>query len=339
MRAASDVDEPRRNPCAQPLSADCLRQVPRKPVETLASFLLTDRPSAAATPTVKGKKGKAKGKNAVKKGGQKKMTKEEAKAAQLQKDKEELDNLWIAATALEIEFDQLKFDKLQDIKYLVEVQNSTIPGAGKGVFAIQDLEPGVIVGFYPVHGLGFLTDPTDVEGKSVMAASTEDKEYFASLQEDNKTMYRSSLKDPIIKGRSMFVDFNPTREPHPSWLAPFVNDAAKCNGTNERQVRLYYKKAYANRNCIVIHLWPLPLLVLATNKPVKAGEELRQLYGHAHWFMGDEVTAAIAHAQRKKHDAEYQKIGKIVEENYIKDIAQLGQQWLTLMQVLQQTSR
>ena len=43
---------------------------------------------------------------------------------------------------------------MQTCRDSVEISDSTIPGAGRGLFASRDIAKGTIIALYPIHSLG-----------------------------------------------------------------------------------------------------------------------------------------------------------------------------------------
>lgn len=169
----------------------------------------------------------------------------------------------------------------------VTVAPSTIPCAGKGLFAQRDLKRGTIVSLYPVHatGINFFDD-----GSSYwITLDEEDEKYFfkdtEGEKEANYLVYLLGNRSPEegLNG-APFVDANPNRSPRPGWLAHYINDGAIITSNSERGVLDYLESSSAKENCAICPFGPSPLMAAVTTIDVKKGEELLTSYGSSYWL-------------------------------------------------------
>jgi SET domain-containing protein len=120
----------------------------------------------------------------------------------------------------------LYFSFKNDDGTFIVVKQSSIPGAGKGVFATRDIEQGVTIGEYTgelvnmseirEHGKyawslrnGQAVDAVDPEKSNwlryINDHRTEEGNNLAIYEHDNKVYYQT--KRPIKKGSELFVSY------------------------------------------------------------------------------------------------------------------------------------
>jgi hypothetical protein len=199
----------------------------------------------------------------------------------------------------------------------VEVKTSSIPNAGRGLFAVQDIPAGQIVSFYPVHTLG-VTLPDDGGTYSVQHVEVDDdtkhKNHKNTNQRSNNNNDNGSINnhahnapnenesqsdgsytlyliggrplagvyvEDLCEGSRPFVDVDLEQLIRPGWMAHFINDGAIVTRPNDTS---YYEKSLAAQNCVLIPLGPAPLLVAVTTKPVPKGAELFVSYFYTYWM-------------------------------------------------------
>lgn len=174
----------------------------------------------------------------------------------------------------------------------IAVKDSSIKGAGKGLFATKNIQRGSIVSFYPAHSLGIEL------GESQMWVSTNDsdKEYF-SKNPPGSSSYLHATDQPIfnrpsiladispeLKDVPIYLDANPNREVDPLWVSQYINDGAIVTSNDEMGVSQYYEQSKRKKNCIHIPFGPSPIMATVATRKIKKGEELFTSYGCVYWL-------------------------------------------------------
>ena len=121
----------------------------------------------------------------------------------------------------------------------VVVKNSSIPGAGKGLFATKNIKAGSICCFYPAHTLGIELGDRQLW----MSANESDREYF-SKNPPGSSSYLHATDQPIfdrpsiladiapelLKDAPIYLDVNPNKEDiDPLWVSHYINDGGNCD--------------------------------------------------------------------------------------------------------------
>lgn len=175
----------------------------------------------------------------------------------------------------------------ENIKKNIEIRESTIPGAGLGLFAKKAMKANTIVSFYPAHALGVDNDIT-----GFISLQESDVKYFAK-NPSNKSSYLHCTDQPIFERKSLlddlveepiYLDVNPNREVVDGWVSQMINDGATVMKNSEEGVLKYYDLSKKAKNCIHIPFGPSPIMATATTKKVKKGEELFTSYGGTYWL-------------------------------------------------------
>jgi len=191
-------------------------------------------------------------------------------------------------------------------KDAIHVSPSTIPGAGRGLFATKHIQAGTIVSFYPVHGIG-----VDLGGPNVAIASLEEQDQFYFDHPDNNNNEESPNYRQYLLGnrplngyyfssdsldssnndnqklplQKLFIDINPQRPLHPGWMSHCLNDGAVVEEYSKQGVVTYYKVSFQQQNCLQIPFGPAPIMATVTTRTVQAGDELFASYGSAYWLQ------------------------------------------------------
>ena len=174
---------------------------------------------------------------------------------------------------------------LSKIDKQVEIKDSTIPNAGKGLFAKKAIKANTLVGFYPAHALG-------VEDCFVYS-NEKDASYFADHPSPNSD-YLHCTDQPLFQRPSLllqgdtnnpvYLDVNPNRPITTGWVSQMINDGAIVSEPTEAGILQYYQAAKVNNNCVHIPFGPSPILATITTKKLKAGSELFTTYGGVYWL-------------------------------------------------------
>jgi hypothetical protein len=174
------------------------------------------------------------------------------------------------------------------ITKLVTVQDSSIPGAGKGLFAAKDLLAGTIVGFYPTHCIGVATE----QSSPYVTLDPVNQEYFDNDQDSNYMQFivgsRPLLGTDVaqaFQGNPIFVDANPNLPINPGWVGHLVNDGAIVSENTEAGLLKYYKDSNLVNNCVNIPFGPSPIVATVTTQDIEKGGELFTSYGCLYWLQ------------------------------------------------------
>jgi hypothetical protein len=198
---------------------------------------------------------------------------------------------------------------------IVVVAESSIVGAGMGLFAQQDIPGGTIIAFYPVHGMGMdLSNDKEHEDFSIfIGLDPTDQQYFDLTSNDDYlqeylvlgsgTVGTTGLAQ-VASDISLLIDINPNRMVHPPWVGHFINDGATLEENSEQGIMEYNQQSQEAKNCVhAVPFGPLPLMASVTTRDVKEGEELFSSYGGSYWvqYLGDgtEEMASVEEGIRK----------------------------------------
>eukprot|EP00980_Cylindrotheca_fusiformis_P007528 scaffold1561_cov129-Cylindrotheca_fusiformis.AAC.20 len=197
----------------------------------------------------------------------------------------------------------------------VKVAESSIPEAGKGLFATKNIKAGTIVSFYPAHTLGVEYG----DESFFVTLSDADRNYFNDCP-PHASSYLHATDQPIFKRHSviadlgaevshlpLYLDVNPNREVSPAWVSQFINDGAIMPDNTESGISVYYKESKLKKNCIHIPFGPSPILATIATKKIKKGEELFTSYGCVYWigvqFPNEEGSRMTEQIQQQINDS------------------------------------
>ena len=183
------------------------------------------------------------------------------------------------------EFMATRPPKLQDLfrtcKESVHVAKSSIPAAGKGLFASQDIQAGSIITFYPVHALGVNFRDGSCFLYSKDGHDHAKSAYVLSLI-GNRPILGIDLQNDF-DGMG-FVDADPGRTVSPAWQCHFINDGAIIQKNTPEAVMQYYKASLESQNAIFLPLGPSPLCAAVATKDISKGQEIFACYGRSYWL-------------------------------------------------------
>jgi hypothetical protein len=191
-----------------------------------------------------------------------------------------------------------KMEMIQDfvaeqIPNLVEVRQSTVTGAGMGLFVKETIPAGTLVAFYPAHVVGINLGETtrritlDKSGKSMEQHTWEENalsglDYIQYVIGNRPILSNHIAKDLGVD--SIFLDVDIKRKSIPLWNAHMINDGAIVLSNTEDGVLKYYQDSRVAKNCVTIPFGPSPLLATITSKNLRRGEELFTTYGCSYWL-------------------------------------------------------
>ena len=164
-------------------------------------------------------------------------------------------------------------------------KESTIPQAGRGLFAARDLKAGSIVALYPVHTMGINLFQG---GSEWVALDSSDQDYFMAASENDLPNYSLFLLGNRVEEAkfdgTMIVDCNPNRRDLTGWLAHRINDGAMMTENSEDGILQYLEESLSKQNTAIAQWGPSPLLAAVTTTDVREGEELFTPYGLSYWL-------------------------------------------------------
>lgn len=193
----------------------------------------------------------------------------------------------------------------------VEIRDSTIPGAGLGLFAKKNIKANTIVSFYPAHALGVDAGSDDAASAlPFVSTGDEDREHFRT-HPSGRSGYLHCIDQPIFKRPSLladsassgrlppeqwgavplYLDCNPNRPiTDGAWVSQMINDGARVEANTVESVLEYYRATGSAKNCVHIPFGPSPIMATVATKKVKKGQELFTSYGCTYW-LGDLLGA------------------------------------------------
>ena len=183
-----------------------------------------------------------------------------------------------------------------------EVRPSTIEGLG--LFARVEMAENAVASFYPIHALGSGSG----DGGVCLTSGDANNAYFGA--DEKSAPYRATPSHRTLSTSAwpddLWIDANPNLEDKPGWLAHRANDAAFMTAGHPAQADIlaYYSQCREAANCVLVPFGAAaPVMCLWTLRPVAAGEELLQIYGHDYWVtrqgggrvppMSEAVLAAV----------------------------------------------
>jgi hypothetical protein len=197
---------------------------------------------------------------------------------------------------------------------MVEIRDSSISEAGKGLFARKAIKANTIISFYPVHALGTNIDQP-------FTTSNDDDELYFRTTPTSQSLYLHCTDQPIFRRTSilantvaeqsklssssstsksiaddpLFLDVNPNRKLMDGWVSHIINDGATMtmpvstttsrHPDTETSMLEYYQSSKLKKNCIHIPFGPSPIIATVTTKKIMKDEELFTTYGGVRFFL------------------------------------------------------
>jgi len=179
---------------------------------------------------------------------------------------------------------------------LVEVKESSIPGAGLGLFAREKIKSGTIISFYPAHLLGI--DLGDSIIRRELAKHGEsgkidvDQEDEVGDCDDAACLHYVVGSRPLMNtniiddlgGETIFINVDPNQDDSPGFASHRINDGATVMANDEASVLSYYDATRKSKNCCHVPFGPSPLLATVATRKIKKGDELFTTYGCSYWL-------------------------------------------------------
>lgn len=227
------------------------------------------------------------------------------------------------------------------IKINVKVDSSSIAGAGKGIFALQNIKAGTLIGLYPVHAIGIdYGDDTSV----CVASTAEDQQNFDNDSAGSTYIQyligSRRLGDAEFGSDCLFVDVNPNRPVREGWISHYINDGATVTSNSEKGMLDYYAASRTRKNCVTVPFGPSPILATFTTRKVKKGDELFTSYGCMYWLEAlledGEICADISEAVQLQVKLSAQDLFDamiLARKTYCNLLAELEEAFLKLGQI------
>jgi len=181
---------------------------------------------------------------------------------------------------------------------MVEVKQSSIPGAGLGLFAKEQIKSGTLVSFMPCHTLGIdlgesirrvsLLDHNNTAGSQTTTQTYEHTEgkgeevYLLNILGSRPLMKKDISSD--LGGESIFLDVDSRQTESIGFDGHRVNDGATVFENNEDGCLVYYRSSRKAKNCVHVPFGPSPLIATVTTRKIKKGDEFFTTYGCSYWL-------------------------------------------------------
>jgi hypothetical protein len=161
----------------------------------------------------------------------------------------------------------------------IEVKESSIPGAGLGLFAKKSIKSGTVISFYPAHVIGVEggDDSNYYRVVSIDASGKTHEKQGDSMNEEEKSgqayLHHILGNRPIIGvdvqslgAESIYIDVDINQDLDPSFGSHWINDGAVVSSNSEDGVLTYYQESRKAKNCVHVPFGPSPLMTTVTTK-------------------------------------------------------------------------
>jgi len=175
---------------------------------------------------------------------------------------------------------------------------STIPGAGRGLFASRDIEAGEIITLYPGDVIiAWGKSVGDFSGKvSVLFGNHVKKE---DQQAVGKRLSSNSARSYEIKiGDHHSLVADPLLANYPAYLGHIANDSAMLNSNKKASLDKYRIASEKGHNAAYFEMEGSHLAQVAT-KSIMKGEEIFVSYGSDYWCSRSGTTAAVKKTKKQ----------------------------------------
>ena len=189
----------------------------------------------------------------------------------------------------------------------LEVKASNVHG--KGVFACEDIEAWRITTVYPAHYVC-------AGHAGGMIFHTEYMNELHKLDKHiNKYMMNFEPNDNVNINPKYRIKISADPSILNSGVGHMLNDAGMMSELSLKQYKAYLKASQNKVNCISYHIGS-GIVVVASTKPIKKGEEMFLCYGIPYWFEGDTWVPFCSFY--KKLSMEFAKL-QLIRENVFKE--------------------
>ncbi len=203
----------------------------------------------------------------------------------------------------------------------VYIHPSTIPQAGRGLFAKVDIPKGTIIAFYPVHCIGLKFESGLCN--SLQLSESNSNEDLIDVQSSAYALFSLANRELCgvdlqteFKNSRLFVDMNPAKDVREGWYCGLINDAAVVRYQGDLE---YYVNSRGRQNVEIVPFSTAPFQVGVTTKDIKADDELFVSYGYNYWMNKltldkDNTTVKNGDSQNSAGDDDWEPKPVEIEE-------------------------
>lgn len=215
----------------------------------------------------------------------------------------------------DIEFMATRPPKLKSLmnkcQALVHVAESSIPAAGQGLVASQDIQAGSILTFYPVHALTVKFRDGSCFIHSKYGYDHKKSAYLLTLIGKRPVQGIDLERD--FDGKA-FIDADPNLPVLPGWQCHFINDGATIQENSPEKVMEYYVASFTTQNAIFLPFGPSPLCAAMATKDIAKGQEIFTCYGRSYWLTRAEPDGKLWSPRTEDIILTEKKMGALITE-------------------------